>query len=221
MFRCICTGLAMIASVVIASPVFAVAVQPSSSMLAIQLSNGTGNFSLSEFNGFITAYDHSEWGGQVQYWKMMGADYAFWVSGGVGRFNEVSEGGDNAPPEFSEIELLQKSWNVRIGGDRVVNIGDRGAVYFGPGLEYWTGRAEVKYENTIGVPDETRPNVRRISLIGRIGGVMSIGKSWGLTGHVGHRVGYATAEEAGAKVTWWPSSFDGAGGLVFMFGGSE
>ena len=212
-------GLALIAMVVATTP--ALAITPGSSMFAIQVTNGIADLAGPEAgSGYIGVYDHSEWGVQAQYWKMMGADYAFNISGGASWFSEVDEPGDNAVPGDSDIEYTQKSWNVRLGGDRVVKVGERAAIYFGPGIEYWSGSAE--FVNVFpGLPNVETPTTTRISLYGRLGGVMTIGKSWGLTGHVGHRVGYATAEEAGAKATWWPSSFDGAGGLVFMFGGSE
>jgi hypothetical protein len=185
-------------------------------MFAIQLSNGVADLTGPEDGtGYITAYDHSEWGAQAQYWKMMGPDYAFWVSAGASWFSEENEPGDNALPGSETFEYSQTSWNVRIGGDRVVNVGDRAAIYFGPGIEYWSGHAEF------GDAFPSTPDVTRISLVGRMGGLMTIGSSWGLTGHIGHRIGYATAEEAGAKATWWPSSFDGAVGLAFVFGGSQ
>ena len=217
MSRRIVIGLTMIAAMVVATPAIAVAVRPGSSMLAIQFSNGMADFAGPEDGtGYISAYDHTEWGVQGQFWKMMGTDYAFWLSGGAGWFSEINEPGDNAFPGSTDFEYTQKSWNVRIGGDRVVNIGERGAVYFGPGLEYWSGSAELNFPPVIETPTTTR-----ISLIGRIGGLMTIGESWGFTGHVGWRAGQASAEEAGAKATWWPSGFDGAGGLVFTFGGTE
>ena len=212
-------GLALIVMVIATTP--ALAITPGSSMFAIQLTNGVADLTGPEVgSGYIGAYDHTEWGVQVQYWKMKGADYAFNISAGTSMFSEVDKPGDNALPGDPDLEYRQDSWNVRLGGDRVVKVGERAAIYFGPGIEYWSGSAEFDNIFAVGSTEETSTTTR-ISLYGRIGGVMSIGKSWGLTGHVGHRIGYATAEEAGAKATWWPSSFDGAGGLVFMFGGSE
>lgn len=63
-------------------------------------------------------------------------------------------------------------------------------------------------------------SVTRISLSGRMGGTMMIGSGWGLTGAMGHKIGHASAEDQGARATWWPSSFDAQGGLVFVFGGN-
>jgi hypothetical protein len=58
----------------------------------------------------------------------------------------------------------------------------------------------------------------RISLSGRLGGHMMIGENWGLTLQGGHKLGRASYEEAGSKTTWWPSSMDASGGLLFRFG---
>jgi hypothetical protein len=50
---------------------------------------------------------------------------------------------------------------------------------------------------------------------------MMLGGSTGLVAHLGHRIGYATAEQSGdARSTWWPSSFEGAMGFLFVFGGT-
>ena len=47
---------------------------------------------------------------------------------------------------------------------------------------------------------------------------MKVSKTWGVTGHVGTRIGMASAKDQGAKATWWPSSNEGSVGLMFMFG---
>lgn len=189
------------------------------SMFAIQLTNGTADLydPSGVGGGYITAYDHSEIGVQAQFWSLMSDDYAFTVAGGLGFFGETDEPGTNAAPGDGDFKYTQSSFNVRVGGDRMVSIGDRAVVYFGPGIEFWSGKA--KFE-TAGSPTVETENVSRISLNGRLGGTMMIGKNWGMTGHVGHRIGHASAEDQGAKATWWPSSFESAGGLVFTFGGN-
>ena len=61
-------------------------------------------------------------------------------------------------------------------------------------------------------------NVTRLSLDARLGGNMMVGPTWGITAQVGTKIGYATYKESGAETTWWPSSMQGALGLVFKFG---
>jgi hypothetical protein len=219
MSRRVTFGLALIAMAV-ASPVLAAAVRPGASIFSIQFSHGVADLvGPDDGGGYLGAYDHSEWGARAEFWKMMGPDYAFNVSGGVGWFEETDKPGDNALPDSPELRYEQKSWHVRVGGDRVVNLGDRAALYFGPGIEYWSGSAT--FENIFSAPSLESPTTTRISLYGRIGGLLSVGKSWGLTGHVGHRIGYATASAEGAESTWWPSGYDAASGIMFTFGGSE
>lgn len=211
-------SLALIAAAV-ASPAFAVAIAPGASLFAIEVGNGSADFAGPEDGtGYIGAYEHSEWGVRGEFWKMINSDYAWNISGGASWFSETDKPGDNALPGSEDLKYTQSSWHVRIGGDRVVNVGERGAIYFGPGLEYWSGTAT--FENIFSASSDDTPSTVRYSFYGRIGGLMTIGRSWGLTGHVGHRIGYATAKQAGAETTWWPSGFEGSGGLVFTFGGS-
>jgi hypothetical protein len=205
-------------ALMIAAPATA-AVGAGTSMFAIQLAKGRADLVAPESGtGYVSAYDHSEWGVQGQYWRMMSDDYALTLSGGVGMFSETNEPGDNATPGDEDFEYSQSSWNVRIGGDRVVSVGDRALLYFGPGIEYWSGTAKFDYGS---LGSEESEAVTRISLSARIGAMMNIGPSWGLSFQVGSRLGYATVEDAGAKATWWPSSTEGAGGITFVFGGTQ
>lgn len=195
------------------------AVGRGTSMFAIQLTSGTADL-YNPFDagttGYISAYDHSEIGIEGQYWNMMADDYAFCIAAGIGFFGETNEPGPAAAPGDPQIEYSQSSFHVRFGGDRVVNLGRSAVLYFGPGIEYWSGKAE--FEGFGGPAIETE-NVGRISLSSRLGAIMTIGESWGITGSVGHKIGTASAEDQGAEAKWWPSSFDAAGGVVFMFGG--
>jgi hypothetical protein len=50
---------------------------------------------------------------------------------------------------------------------------------------------------------------------------MMLNPMTGITAHFGQRIGYASAEQDGAKTTWWPSSFEGAMGVSFTFGGAR
>ena len=195
------------------------AVHKGMTWVAFQLGSGTADLydpSGVGSSGYITAYDHSELDAQVQCWKLLADDYAFAISAGVGFFNETDEPGDAAPPNSNDFTYQQSSFNIRIGGDRVVSLGDRAVLYFGPGFEYWSGKAE--FDDGSG-PSLESENVTRIGLAGRVGLIMNIGPNWGFTGSIGHKMGRASAEDGGAKATWWASSFDGQGGLVLMFGG--
>ena len=53
-----------------------------------------------------------------------------------------------------------------------------------------------------------------------MGAIHMMGEHWGMSGQLGHRIGYASYSENGAKATWWPTSLDGAMELVFSFGGA-
>lgn len=196
----------------------ALALERGGTMLAVQLSNGTADLYTPEAfgtAGFISAYDHSELGVQAQIWHMLSDDYALALGGGIGFFSETNEPGNNALPGTSEFKYTQSSWHLRLGGDRMVKIADRATLYFGPGIEFWNGKA--KFEQ--GPNSLETESITRVSFSGRIGGTMSIGPGWGLTGHIGHLIGHASAKDLGAKATWWPSSFEAAGGIAFEFGG--
>jgi hypothetical protein len=212
-------GLAMIA-LFVASPAFAAAIKPGATRFAIELTAGTADLAQPEEGlGYVPLSAHSELGAQLEYSKMMSSDYALSFSGGAAFSREVLKPGDNALPGEPQLDYEQTSWNVRVGGERVVNVGERAAFYFGPGVEYWSGSA--KFDDVFIAATVRSPTTKRVSLTGRIGGLMTIGSSWGLTSHVGYRAGYAWAEESGAKSTWWPSSFDAGGGVVFLFGGGS
>jgi hypothetical protein len=219
MSRPVRIGLAMIA-LFTASPAFATAIRHGATRLAIELTAGTADLAQPEEGlGYVPLTAHSELGAQLEYSTRMGSDYTFNFSGGAAFSREILKPGDNALPDEPQLDYEQTSWNVRFGGDRVVNVGERAAFFFGPGVEYWSGSA--KFDDVFLAATVQSPNTRRVSLTGRIGGLMTIGSSWGLTSHVGYRAGYAWAEEAGAKSTWWPSSFDAGGGIVFLFGGTN
>lgn len=192
------------------------------SFLGLQFTSGTADIATeasSGFTGFAPAFDHSEWGFKAELWNMMADDYAFNVSAGLGLFSEENKPGNNAAVGDGTFKYTQSSWNIRVGGDRVVALGERTYLFFGPGIEYWTGKAKFEDETPPGASYETE-NISRISLSGRLGAHMMIGENWGLTLQGGHKVGRATYTEAGAETTWWPSSMDASGGLLFRFGGN-
>jgi hypothetical protein len=195
------------------------AVGKGTSMFAVQLTSGTADLIGPELgSGYSSAYDHSEIGVSGEYWNMMAEDYAFTVAVGMGFFNETDSPGQNVPPASPDVTYSQSSFNIRVGGDRVVKIGERAMVFFGPGFEYWSGAAT--FENIVAPGEVESESTTRYGLNARIGATMLLSETLGVTMHGGQRIGYASAEEAGAKVTWWPSSFEAACGLVFAFGGN-
>ncbi len=163
--------------------------------------------------GYITAYDHSELGVAFQYWRHMSDDYAVAFNAGYGFFSEKDEPGTNAPGGSNDHKYTQTSWSVRVGGDRVEKLGERAVVYFGPGIEYWSGKAKFD-DGTPGGSIETK-NVTRVSLSTRIGALMTLSKGAGINLQLGHYIGMASAKDQGAKASWWPSGFQAAAGVVF------
>ncbi len=190
------------------------------SFFAIQLQAGTADLATeasSNFGGFSPAYDHSEWGVKAEFWNMMAEDYAVTFAGGIGLFSEENKPGTNAPLNAGAFKYTQNSFFFRVGGDRVVHLGERSYLFFGPGIEYWNGKAKFEDETPPAATYKTE-GTSRISLSGRIGGHMMIGEYWGLTLQAGHKIGRASYKEAGSETTWWPSSMDASGGFVYKFG---
>lgn len=196
----------------------ALAVGKGANMLALQVTHGTADLydPSGVSSGYISAFDHSEIGVSAEYWTLMTDDYAFTLAAGIGTFSETDKPGTGAPAAAPDEKYSQSSYSVRVGGDRVVNVGERGVLFFGPGIEYWSGKA--KFDDIIAAGSIETESVTRISLSARMGGHMMVSEGWGLTTQIGTRIGYASAEDKGAKATWWPSSTYATAGLVFMFG---
>jgi len=191
------------------------------SFLGLQLVHGTADLATeasSSFSGYSPAYDHSEFGFRLEFWNMMTEDYAFNGSYAMGLFREENKPGSNASAGDGKFTYSQSSWSLRVGGDRVVKLSDRAYLFFGPGVEYWSGKAKFEDDTPPATSYETE-NVSRVSLCGRIGGHMMIGEAWGFTLQAGHKLGRASYKENGTESTWWPSSLDASGGLVFRLGG--
>jgi hypothetical protein len=195
----------------------AFALEKGDGLYGIQITNGTADLYTPDFggSGYISAYDHSEVGVGLQYWRLMSDDYAFTLQGGIGFFSETDKPGTAAPSGSPDFKYTQSSWNVRLGGDRVVKIGDRAVVYFGPGIQVWSGKAKFD-DGTPGGEIETE-NVMRYGLSGRVGGLMMLSEQVGFNCGIGRYVAMASAEADGAEATWWPSGFEASGGLVFKF----
>ncbi len=195
----------------------AFALEKGDGLYGIQITNGTADLYSPDFggSGYISAYDHSEIGVGIQYWRLMSADYAFTLSGGIGFFSETDKPGTAAPSGATDFKYSQSSFNVRVGGDRVVSVGDRAVFYFGPGLTYWSGKA--KFDDGTPSGEIESENVARFGLSGRVGGLMMLSDNAGFNCQIGRYVAYASAEADGAKATWYPSGFEASGGLVFKF----
>ncbi len=148
---------------------------------------------------------------------MMKENYALNFQGNVGFSSETDKPRSDAPIGTKEGKFTTSSWSVRLGGDRVYSPNDNTKVFFGPGIQYWNGKA--KFEELLGPGTYETKNVTRIGLHGHMGGIMMIGPSWGLSGQIGHSIAVASYEEKGGKTNWFPTSLDGAMELVFSFGG--
>jgi hypothetical protein len=190
-------------------------------MLSIGVFQGTGDYAGPEGgSGYISAYDHSELGVGAEFWHMFSSDYALAIQGSVGFFGEENEPGDNAASGALTAKFSTTSFKLRVGGDRVGQIGDRFTWFMGPGVEFWNGKATFENFSTAASKVETE-STTRIGVNGRFGGVMKLNDTVGIQGQIGHTLGYASVEEAGAKATWWPSSFNASWGLAFAFGGDQ
>jgi opacity protein-like surface antigen len=215
--------LIAVALLAIAATASFAADNPKTIWMGLQISTGTADLASGGLTGLSSAYDHSEYGFKLELWKLMSPDYAFTASGGIGTFSEEQKLGENAILGDRDFSYTQSSWNLRIGGDRFVPLGEHAYVFFGPGIEYWTGKAKFDPERPFDQFSETyeTESTSRISLHARLGAHMMVSENWGVTLQAGQKVGMATYEEAGAKTTWWPSSMDGSMGLVFKFGGGQ
>lgn len=212
-----------LASLTLAGPSFAI--EKGSSLLSIGVFQGTADLVGPESGfGGISAFQSPEIGVGGEYWQMFSDDYALTIQGSYGFSSETNKPGTNAAAGSLEQKFSTTSFKFRVGGDRVGHIGERFVWFMGPGLEYWSGKA--KFENGAGGGFVTTASTAeseatsRFGINGRVGGIMMMSDAWGIQGQVGHTLGYASAEEAGAKATWYPSSFNASWGLLFAFGGA-
>ncbi|MFN8588201.1 MAG: hypothetical protein U0704_10425 [Candidatus Eisenbacteria bacterium] len=203
-------ALVLAAGLLVASTAFAEGGK-GEGLYGFQITNGMADQYRDDGDGYITAAGQApEVGIGFQYWRLMTSDYAFTMNVVYGFGSET----DQSSAAGDDHKYTQKSWSVRIGGDRAVKVGDRAFLYFGPGIQYWTGKS--KFEGWDATATETEP-VKRFGLSGRIGGVMMLSQRAGFNCQVGRFVGRASAEVDGAKAAWFTSGFEGSGGLVFKF----
>jgi hypothetical protein len=212
----VATSLAALALLVAASQ--AVAAEKSI-VIGLGLMHGTADIASQGASGngnYNSAFQTSELGGRFEYWNMMKENYALNFAANWGFSSETDKPRSDAPSGLPDQKFTTSSWSVRLGGDRVWSPLPNTKVFVGPGIEYWSGKA--KFEGFAPTSYETK-NTSRISLAGHTGAMMFLGPNWGLSGQLGHKIGYASYEETGGKVTWWPTSVDGAMELIFSFGG--
>ena len=199
-------------ALLLASP--ALAAGKGTTLFSIGLSNGTADLYGPSGSNYITAFSHSEIGVSARSWYYMNEDYAVTLDAALGFFSETDKPGNGAATGASDEKYTQNSYSLRLGGDRMVKVGDRATFYFGPGLEYWVGKAKWDHLG----PNTESENVTRYSLSSRIGAMMNLTQTVSLGCNIGRKLGVATADDLGRKVMWWPSSFDATGGVIFKFG---
>lgn len=178
---------------------------------SLQLASSTADLYSPPGGPYLSAYTHSEAGARFEYWRLLSDDYAFTFAAGAGWFGETDKPGSAAGAGAPDHKYTQSSWMARIGGDRVAKVGERAVLFFGPGLEYWNGKAT--FDGILAPGKSSTQNVNRFSVDGRIGGHMMITPHWAVTGHIGERLGYATVSDKGATASWWPGSTDAALGI--------
>ncbi|HEY6196043.1 MAG TPA: outer membrane beta-barrel protein [Candidatus Eisenbacteria bacterium] len=210
------TTLAALALVVVASQALAA---EKSIIIGLGLTHGTADIASSNaIPNYNSAFQTPELGGRLEYWNMMKENYALNFAANIGFSSETDKPRSGAPANSPELKFTTTSYSFRLGGDRVYSPNEYTKMFFGPGIEYWSGKA--KFEGFSASTYETE-NTTRISLHGHMGGMMMIGPNWGLSGQIGHKIGIASYEEKGGKTNWMPSSIDGAMELVFSFGGGK
>jgi len=209
-------AVAALVTALLFAPAKAAELAKGSNIISLQLTHGDADFAEPEFgSGSITAFDHSEWGGQLQLQHMLSDKWALAASYGIGTFSETNKPGDNAAPNSPDGEYTQSSWNVRLGADRFVSLADDFYLFAGPGIEYWSGSAEFDFPAPPFPYVTETGQTNRISLTGRIGVHIGLSSSLALNGHFGCYVGSASVDQAGAEASWMPSGNQGALGLAF------
>jgi len=198
----------------IAAGTSAAAMGKGTSVLAIQLTEGDGDFVTYEGGlGEISHRRHSDMGVQGQYFYMWNDDYTVTVGAGIGFARETDNPGVNGLVGQPSVREFFRSWQFRVGSDRVGKLNDRFHVHAGPGFQVWGGNSELQRGTTV-LKSATS---LRLALDGRIGVMLNWGESFGMAGQVGHYWGYASAKDAGAEAKFTPSGANAAMGVFFSF----
>ena len=215
-------GLVLFVLCVLGSASNGWAMSKGSSVLAIQIGQGTADVVDTDLQGGLwVPAPQPEINAQLEYWHAFADDYAFNISAGAGYFMAKLEPTSANAATDPTLKLTVTSFRVCVGGDRVGQVGDRLTIFMGPGIEFWSGKGKETYEGANASPEETGPTTTRFGLGGRMGGFLKCSDKVSLVGHIGHTWGYASVSKDGGKTTWWPSSFEGAGGVAFNFGSSK
>jgi hypothetical protein len=195
------------------APAHAEGLGKGSSILAFQATTGVADLTSVDALGRTTAYDHSEWGGQVAFQHLVSEDWALALSGGIGTFKETDTPGTLSPPGTTDFVYKQSSWQARIGADRFVHISPSFHLFVGPGLQYWSGKGKV----TDAAVTTESVRTKRFAFNGRLGAHVALSDGVALIGHIGHYLGHASATSDGSKASWMPSGTESAVGFAFKF----
>lgn len=187
------------------------ALESGTTLIAIEATQGDADL-VSADGPYLAAFTHGELGAQLQLWHLVNPSLALTVTVGASAARERNAAGGQADRYYQ-----QRSVMGRIGVDRVVDLSRDALLYFGPGVEYWSGHANfIGYFPPAGSTVEA-PTVTRWSLSGRFGGVMIVTSKIGITGHIGYRLGTASASEGAAESQWYTNGVEGSAGLVYAF----
>lgn len=211
-------ALVALLTVISAHAALAALAEKGGSMLSIGLSQGTADvYDPADAGAYISAFQTPELGVTAEYWIPFSSDYSLAVQGTLGFSSETDQPGRDLPAGSPDRKFSTSSFKLRVGGDRVGKIGERFTWFMGPGIEFWSGKAKWKdFGGPFGANTETE-TVTRLAVNGRFGGVMKLSDQLGIQGQIGNSFGHASAEDAGSKVTWWPSSFTASWGLAISF----
>lgn len=187
----------------------AAALESGTLIVAVQATSGTADL-VSESGGYLAAFEHGEIGVQGQAWYMTSEAWAVTFSGGVARTREENRAAGQANRYYQ-----QRAWSARAGFDRMIPLADDAILYFGPGVEYWQGHS--RFIGYFAEPIVDGADVARWSASGRFGALLVLTDTIGLTGHIGFRMGYATASEGGADSGWYTNGYEAAAGVAFAF----
>lgn len=198
-------AVAVLAMLTVASSAFAAG--KGTSMLSLGLGQNQANNLWSPFGN---KFDETNVG--AQFTHMFSDDYQIVVSGAYGWGSAKAE-----EPGFEATSTLS-SYRFRIGGDRVGKIGDRFVMYIGPGLEYASSTVE---EEETGLPAVESETATSYGISGRIGGIMMLTPTVGITGELSHTFGMASQEDGITEYSWTPNTLGAFWGLTFAFGGSN
>ena len=187
----------------------ALALEPGTSLLSLEVTQGSADL-VSPDGPYLSAYDHPELGGQLCYWRLVNDALAVNLSFGAAAIRERNQADGQADRYYQ-----QRSWNLRGGVDRTLELGHNTVFFFGPGVEYWSGYA--RFAGIYGPGTVTAPTVTRLSVSGRFGGMMVLSDSFSIVGHMGYRIGYASASNATAKTQWYTGGAEAGAGLAYAF----